>query len=296
MTGVAVHGFPGDEGPVARLAGQLGAPSAWIDLKTFPDGETLPTVPVAGAAATVILYRSLHQPNDRLIPLLQAADAYRRAGVTRLVLAAPYLCYLRQDAVFQPGQPLSRDVIGPLLGRVFDRIVTVQAHLHRTRALKDVFGVPSDNLDIGGDLAALAAGGRRPLIIGPDSESRAWVEAAADRLGLDWAVFDKQRLGDREVRLTLDPSVPITGRDVLLLDDICSSGGTLAQATLQLREAGAARVDVAVAHALFDDQAEARLRAAGVGRILSSNAVPHPTNALDLASVLAGALRNETSA
>lgn len=293
MTRVEVHGFPGDEGPASRLAERLGVRSAWIDLKSFPDGETLPTVPVTGAGA-VILYRSLHQPNDRLIPLLQAADAYRRTGVTRLVLAVPYLCYLRQDAVFQPGQPLSRDVICGWLGRAFDRLVTVQAHLHRTHALGDVLAIPAENLDIGGDLAALASGEGCPMIIGPDSESRTWVRAAADRLGLDWAVFDKQRLGDREVRLTLDPSVRVDGREVLLLDDICSSGGTLAQAALQLREAGAVGVDVAVAHALFDDRAEARLRAAGVGQILSSNSVPHPTNALNLASALAEALRNET--
>lgn len=295
MTRVEVHGFAGDEGPASRLAERLGVPSAWIDLKTFPDGETLPTAPVTGAG-TVILYRSLHQPNDRLIPLLQAADAYRRAGVTRLVLVAPYLCYLRQDTVFQPGQPLSRDVVCGLLGRAFDRLVTVQAHLHRTQALGDVLAIPADNLDIARDLAALASGEGRPMIIGPDSESRTWVQGAADRLGLDWAVFDKLRLGDREVRLTLDPSVRIDGREVLLLDDICSSGGTLAQAALQLCEAGAVRVDVAVAHALFDDQAEARLRAAGVDRVVSSNSVPHSTNALDLASVLAEALRNETIA
>jgi len=233
MSGLAVYGFSEDQGPVTRLAGALGGTVGQIDLKTFPDGETLPTAPLTGAR-TVILYRSLHQPNTRLIPLLQAADACRRAGATRLVLVAPYLCYLRQDKVFAPGQPLSRDVIGPMLGQAFDRIVTVQAHLHRTSSLEAVLGAPADNLDIGGDLAALASDERRPLIVGPDSESEAWVRTAAGRLGLDWAVFDKQRLGDREVLLMLKTAIPIAGRDVLLLDDICSSGGTLEQACRHL--------------------------------------------------------------
>lgn len=292
MTLPRVHGFPGDEAPVGRLAARLGLTPALIELKTFPDGETLPTVRPDGGA-TVILYRSLHQPNTRLVPLLQAADAFRRAGVRRLVLVAPYLCYLRQDTVFAPGQPLSRDVVCGWLGQAFDRLVTVQPHLHRTVSLQGVLGIPADSLDIGGDLAALAAGEGRPLIVGPDSESRPWVQAAAARLGTDWAAFDKQRLGDRDVRLVLDGSTPVAGRAALLLDDICSSGGTLAQAITRLRQAGATRVDVAVAHALFDDQAEARLRAAGAGRILSSDSVPHPTNALDLSGVLAEALRNE---
>lgn len=290
-----VHGFPEDGAPVGRLAARLGLSSALIDLKTFPDGETLPTVRPPGGA-TVILYRSLHQPNTRLIPLLQAADAFRRAGAGRIVLVAPYLCYLRQDTVFAPGQPLSRDVVCGLLGRAFDRLVTVQAHLHRTASLAEVLGIPADNLDIGGDLAALAAGEDRPMVIGPDSESRPWVEAAAARLGTDAAVFDKQRLSDREVRLVLDTPARVAGRAALLLDDICSSGGTLAQAITRLRQAGATRVDVAVAHALFDDQAEARLRAAGAGRILSSDSIPHSTNALDLTGRLADALRSEITA
>lgn len=292
---IQVHGFPGDEAAVERLASALGVASAIVDLKTFPDGETLPTVPVT-RATTVIVYRALNQPNTRLVPLLQAADAWRRAGVSRLVLVAPYLGYLRQDKVFAPGQPLSRDLVCGWLGGAFDRLVTVQAHLHRTASLTEVLGIPATNIDIGGDLAALAAGGDRPLIVGPDRESRPWVQAAAARLGADWAAFDKQRLGDREVRMTLDAAPAVAGRATLLLDDICSSGGTLAQAIHQLRQARAASVDVAVAHALFDPDALDRLREAGARRVLSSDSIPHPTNAFDLTGRLAEALRSEIAA
>ncbi len=292
---VQVHGFPGDEGPVARLATALGVPSAIVDVKTFPDGETLPTVPVT-RATTVIVYRALNQPNTRLVPLLQAADAWRRAGVARLVLVAPYLAYLRQDAVFAPGQPLSRDLICRWLGGAFDRLVTVQAHLHRTASLTETLGIPATNIDIGGDLAALAGAGERLLIVGPDSESRPWVEAAAARLGADWTAFDKQRLGDREVRLSLDVTAKVAGRATLLLDDICSSGGTLVQAIHHLRQAGAASIDVAVAHALFDAEALGRLREAGARRIVSSDSIPHSTNALDLTGRLADVLRSEIPA
>lgn len=295
MTRVEVHGFAGDAAEVGRLAGRLAVPQGLIDLHAFPDGETLPTVPQTDAA-TVILYRSLHHANDRLVSLLLAADAYRRSGVARLVLVAPYLCYLRQDAVFRPGQPLSRDVVGRWLGGAFDRIVTVQAHLHRTADLADVFGAPAESLGIAGDLAILAAGGERPLIVGPDSESGPLAEDAATRLGTDWVVFDKTRLGDRQVRLSLKAPDKVAGRAVLLLDDVCSSGGTMEQAIVLLRQAGAASVDVAVAHALFGADVEARLRAAGARRILSSDSVPNPTNAMELAGVLATALREETTA
>lgn len=292
MTGVEVHGFADEAAEVGRLADALGVAAGEIGLHRFPDGESLPTVP--RAARSVILYRSLHHPDDRLVPLLLAADAYRRAGVERLVLVAPYLCYLRQDAVFRPGQPLSRDVIGRLLGDAFDRVVTVQAHLHRTPDLGSALGTAADNLSVAADLAALfASGPERPLVVGPDVESRPWVEAAAARLGADWTTFDKVRHGDEDVRLTLGATVVVKDRRVLLMDDVCSTGGTLEGAITRLAQAGATAVDVAVAHALFDADVEARLRKAGARRIVSSDSVPHPTNALPLAGALAAALRNE---
>lgn len=295
MSRLQVHGFAEDAAAVDRLAARLATSSGLIDLHRFPDGEVLPTVPLTGAA-TVILYRSLHDANLRLVSLLLAADAYRRSGVTRLVLVAPYLGYLRQDAVFRPGQPLSRDVVGRWLGAAFDRVVTVQAHLHRTNDLTAVFGAPAENLTIAADLAALAAGDERPLVVGPDIESRPLVEQAAKRLGTDWITFDKSRLGDRQVRLMLPSPDRVAGRAVLILDDVCSSGGTLERAIALLRQAGATSIDIAVAHALFASDVEARLRAAGARRILSSDSVPHPTNAMELAGVLAAALRAETTA
>ena len=292
MTGTEVHGFADEAAETGRLAQALGVAAAEIGLHRFPDGESLPTVPQG--ARSVILYRSLHHPDDRLVPLLLAADAYRRAGVERLVLVAPYFCYLRQDAVFKPGQPLSRDVVGRLLGEAFDRLVTVQAHLHRTPDLGAALGTAADNLSVAADLAALFASGlERPLVVGPDVESRPWVEAAADRLRADWTTFDKVRHGDEDVRLTLGAAVDVKDRSVLLMDDVCSTGGTLAGAIARLVQAGATSVDVAVAHALFGADVEARLRKAGARRIVSSDSVPHPTNALPLSGVLAAALRNE---
>jgi len=289
---VAAYGFREDLVPIRRLAARLRLQVGVIDVHRFPDGETLPTAP-ADASSTVILYRSLHHPNERLVELLLAADACRRAGAGRLVLVAPYLCYLRQDAVFEKGQSLSRDVVGGWLGRAFDRIVTVQAHVHRTAQLSDVFGVPCDNLSVAGALASLAAAGERLLVVGPDAESAPWAAAAAAQIGGEATTFRKRRLGDRQVELTLPSDTRFDGRAVLLLDDVCSSGGTLQRAILQLRQAGAKSIDVAVAHALFDAETERRLVCAGARRIISSDSVPHPTNALALDDVLASALKDE---
>lgn len=291
---VVLHAFADEAGPARALAQALGIDCRFVDVHVFPDGEVLPTVP--GAARTTIVYRSLAHPDSRLIPLLLACDAWRRAGAARLVLAAPYLCYLRQDAVFSPGQPMSQQVIGDLLGARFDRIVTVDAHLHRTASIGRVFPQTAAT-----DLAAapavagwLAGRPRRPdLVVGPDTEAEPWVRQVAGPLGAPYRLFSKTRLGDAEVRLVLENAADVAGRDVALVDDICSSGGTLVRAAAMLKAAGARDIVVCVTHALFGTAVEDRLRAAGATSVVSTDAVIHPTNAIGLAPLLADALRAE---
>lgn len=290
MTAV-LHAFEDEAAPAGRLAAALGLEFGLVNLHEFPDGETLPTVP--GAASTVLVYRSVDRPNPKLMPLLLACDAWRRAGARRLVLVAPYLSYLRQDALFEPGQSLSRDVLGGLLAPRFDRIVTVDPHLHRTADLSASWNTPVTVLSAAPLLAAALPGLAAPLVVGPDAEAGAWARALAEALGAPHVTFRKERHGDRDVQLTLPDGVAIRGRSAVLVDDVCSTGVTLERATERLGEAGAASVDVAVTHALFDDEALARLKRAGARRIVSSDSCEHPTNAAPLAGLLAAALRGE---
>lgn len=292
MTPIAVQAFTDQEQAAQRLAEALAIPFREIGLHRFPDGEFLPMTPAP--AETVIAYASLDHPNEKLIALLLAADAWRRAGVTRLVLVAPYLCYMRQDRVFRPGEPLSRDVVCGLLGAAFDRVVTVEAHRHRTPDLSAAFGgIEVEDLSAAGPLASALSRAERPLVVGPDAESEPWVRAVAERLGGDVLVFRKTRLGDAEIRLEPPDLSGVRGRAVLLVDDVASSGATLAGAAALLRRAGAASIEAGVVHALFDHAAEARLRAAGVQRIVSTDSVAHPTNAARLGALLAHALHDE---
>ena len=282
--------FQDEAAPAGRLAKALGVELGIIDVHEFPDGETLPTVP--GAERTTVIYRSLDRPNPKLMPLLLAADSARRSGAERLVLVCPYLCYLRQDEVFAPGEPLSLNVICGLLGRAFDRVVSVDAHLHRTKDLSAVMGIRADDLSAAGPLAEALAG-EPPVVVGPDRESAPWARRIADRLGGELVVFDKERHRDRQVRLTAPDLSIVKGRRVVIVDDVVSSGTTILAATEQLKRAGAASVEVGVVHALFGPDVEARLKAAGVGRIVSTDSVAHPTNAAPLAGLLAEGLKEK---
>ncbi len=294
MTPVAVHAFPDQTAPARRLAKVLEIPFAEVALHRFPDGELLPRTPPP--AETVIVYATLDHPNERLLALLLAADAWRRTGVTRLVLAAPYLCYMRQDRVFRPGEPLSRDVVCGLLGGAFDRIATVEAHMHRTLDLSAVFGgIEADDLSAADALAEALKFEEPPLVVGPDAESRPWVAAVAERIGGEALTLRKVRRGDADVTVEAPALGCVRGRPVVVVDDVCSSGATLLATATALRAAGAASVAVAVVHALFDADVAHRLAAAGVSRVISTDSVVHPSNAVPLAPLLARALRDEVS-
>jgi ribose-phosphate pyrophosphokinase len=239
-----------------------------IELHRFPDGEL--RVRVGPAASTTIIYIPFDQPNDKLLTVLFAAEALRRDGAERLVLVAPYLCYMRQDAAFQKGEAVSQRVIGGLLAGIVDRVITVDAHLHRTTDLQSVSPhIEADNLSAAPAIADALRGARldlRTIIVGPDEESRPWVSDLADRLGVVHAVAQKSR-GDRSAEIGFaDPKV-FAGRPVLLVDDIVSSGGTLMACAKALAAANAKTIDVIITHALFPAEMASEFVRAGIGPV-----------------------------
>ena len=281
-----------DERAVAeRLARELGAPLHVVALHRFPDGESLPTVPAT--SGHVVLYRSLNRPDRKLTSLLLAADAWRRAGASRLTLVAPYLCYMRQDAVFRAGEPLSRDVVTGWLRAAFDRVSTVDPHLHRTPDLAALLGAETVTLSAGPLLAdAIGPGAEDWVIVGPDAESGQWVSRVAAALGVASLMLSKARLGDRSVRLSSSSLELVRGRAAVLVDDVSSSGGTLRQAVQRLLAAGARSVDVAVTHSLLRLSDERRLHGVGARRILCTDSC-RPDGPVRLAALLASTLKDD---
>lgn len=278
-----------------RLARRLGLPLYVIDTHAFPDGEI--RVTIGAAAATTILFASLDRPNDKLIALLFAAEALRRGGCRRIVLVAPYLCYMRQDAAFRDGETISQRAIGRMLANTVDRIVTVDAHLHRTAAIGDVFpGIRADNLSAMPAIAAVlrtAPYDRSTVVVGPDAESAGWVGELAGLLGLAHQVARKSRRGDRSVEIEFSDRAALRGRPMLLADDIVSSGGTLITCAEALRHAGAASIEAVITHALYPPELRGAFARAGIHSLRSCCSVPHPTNAFPLDGLFADALADE---
>lgn len=292
---VSVQGLPSSSREAAALAARLGTPFHEIAVHAFPDGEL--RVTVGAASATTIVYASLDRPNDKLVALMFAAEALRRGGTRRLVLVAPYLCYMRQDTAFAAGEAVSQRVVGALLARCFDRVVTVDAHLHRTPDIASVFpGIQSDNLSAMPAIAeTLRRGGLDPatVVAGPDAESLPWVSDLAGRLRLRHTVATKTRHGDRSVAIEFSDRACVSGHPALIVDDIVSSGGTIVACARALTAAGAIAIDVVVTHALFPEAAHREMISAGIRSIRSTRSVPHFTNAIALDELLRDALRDE---
>lgn len=290
---VILHAFRDQAAEAQRLAAALRVPLAFVDVHTFPDGEVLPRIP--SPASTTIVYRSLNQPNARLVELLLSVDAWRSNGVKRLVLAAPYLPYMRQDMAFRSGEPVSQRVLAGLLDDAFDRIVTVDPHLHRTPSLEALFPNCECVHLFGADalVSRLRTSPPSPetLVVGPDIESRPWVTRIADPLGLDHATFRKVRRSDVDVGIAAPLDLPVAGRPILLVDDICSTGGTLREATAILRSSGAASITVFVTHMLGDTTVAESVLRAGATRIISTDSCAGPTSEIYLADLFAQALQ-----
>ena len=288
-----VLSFPESRPQAQQLAEAMGITCKPVALHYFPDGESKLTLP-PDLPEEVIFHRSLDHPNDKLVELLLATESAREQGAQHLTLVAPYLCYMRQDKAFHPGEVVSQKIIGRFLARLFDQVLTVDTHLHRIQRLEEAIPITEAH-----NLTATRAMGEfllqeqlHPLLLGPDSESRQWVAAIADVAQLDYVIAEKTRLGDREVRVHL-PEADYKNRDIVIVDDVISSGHTVAVAAEQLKQKGVHAVHCLITHALFANDAIEHLKAAGVQHIWSSDSITHSSNVIPLAPLLAEALKGK---
>ena len=280
------------QAPLAlSLANLMNLDSMPILRHDFLDGEFKLQLPET-LASRVYLFCTLDHPNEKLLELLFAAKTARKMGVEHITLIAPYLAYMRQDTAFHPGEVVSQKIIGGLLASLFDAVITVDPHLHRINKLEEVIPIAHVLVISAANLLGQFVAQQRtdPLLIGPDTESYQWIEQAAKPNNLEYSVASKTRYGDFEVEIDL-PKISFDGRSVVMLDDIASSGHTLARAAELALSKGAKSVDVAIAHALFNSDVMNLLKESGVENIWSADTVMHPTNVVSVLPDIARALQ-----
>ncbi|MBV8468218.1 MAG: ribose-phosphate pyrophosphokinase [Burkholderiales bacterium] len=291
-SGLDVFAFPGSESAANALARNLQAPLHPITVHRFPDEEALVTLPDRHDADTAVIVCSLDRPDAKLAALLFAADQARCQGINRLGLVAPYLAYMRQDKRFHAGEAISSRTFASVLSHHFDFLVTVDPHLHRYSTLDEVFTIPSSVVSAAPAVAEwIAAKVERPLLIGPDSESAQWIEATAKLIDAPSCVLQKTRRGDADVSVSIPDIAAYRCHTPVLLDDIISTGRTMAAAVRQLVGAGGPAPVCIGVHAIFADDAYRMLCASGGGATVTCNTIVHVSNEIDVMPLVAAAIR-----
>lgn len=261
-----------------------------ISCHTFPDEETLLTLSSNCQDRPVIIWQSLSAPNTKALPLLFAAETARRLGASRIGLCSPYLAYMRQDTDFHDGECISARVFADFLSNHFDFLVTVDPHLHRISHLSEIFSIPNRALHAPEVISQwISANVTSPLLVGPDGESRQWVEATAELIDAPYVVFEKKRLSDKHVELTAPDFAGYQDRNPVLLDDIASSGTTLLTCLEKINQLHHGLPYCIVVHALLNQTAYDLIQSK-CKSFVSTNTILHPSNQIDLYPLLNQAL------
>jgi ribose-phosphate pyrophosphokinase len=281
--------FPENEQMASRLAALCGGETGSLDLNAFPDGESHLRFRSDLAGRSVVLVCTLARPDPKIPALIFAAEAARDLGARRVGLVAPYLCYMRQDRRFQPGEAVTSRSFAALLSRSCDWLATIDPHLHRYKSLGEIYSSPARALHAGPAIAEwIRINVDNPFLIGPDEESRQWVGAVAADCGAAFTVLSKERLGDRSVKTSpAELRIPQACTPVIL-DDIVSTGATMVEA-LRLLRSFSSRQPIAIGvHGLLCDGA-GRILEAG-GRLVTTNTVPNPMAAIDMSGLIAAGI------
>jgi len=275
----------------AGVAKQLGHPLVKPELTRFPDGELYVRADAKFEGEHAIVVQSTPYPqNDNLVELCLLLDLAKDLGASRVTAVAPYLAYSRQDKRFKPGEAISIRTICKLIERSgASDVFTVDVH---EEGVMRNFACPAYNLTamplIGKYLAKLDL--HDPIIIAPDEEASPFAKRVAVELMADHDYLEKRRVTPTQVEVR-PKRLSVSGRDVVIVDDIISTGGTIIEAAKILKKQGARRFYAACAHPVFAGKALKRVLAAGVRKIVATDTIEHRTSVVSVAPVIAEAIR-----
>ncbi len=288
MSRPVLYALPGNEAMAALLRERLDAEEGRLETRQFPDGESYVRFATDPRGRDTVLVCTLDRPDEKFLRLAFAASAARDLGASSVGLVAPYLCYLRQDTRFKPGEAVTSATFARLLSSQVDWLVTADPHLHRYSSLADVYTVPARTVHAAPLVSRwIDENVEYPLLIGPDVESEQWVAEVAEVIGAPYHVLDKTRRGDRDVDIVLpDLRESGRGRTAVLVDDIVSSARTMTATARLLAEQGLPKPMAVAVHGLFAEGAWEEL-SPHTARIATTNTVLHASNAIDVSAALA---------
>jgi ribose-phosphate pyrophosphokinase len=261
-----------------EIAAYLGVALTPVQLGHFPDGEISVEIPVSVRGEDLFVLQTIaRQPNEYLVELLIMIDALKRASAKSITAVIPYFGYCRQDRKSRPRDPITAKLVANLIATAgATHLLTMDLHAGQ---LEGFFDIPVDHLHampLLGKSFLERAGGQNYVVVAPDIGSVKLAHTYAKFLHTDLVIIDKQRLSPQ-----LTEVVAVIGdveeKNVLLADDMCSTGETLMSAAKACREKGAKKIFAAVTHGWFDEKTILALEESPIEALLVCNTIPpHP--------------------
>jgi ribose-phosphate pyrophosphokinase len=266
-----------------RLARALKTDVVEVKYSRFPDGEQYLTT---GRLDDETIIVGSVVDNDALVQLLLIIDACD-CSENRLVL--PYMGYARQDKRFRQGEPVSARAVAQAVSRGVSEIITV--NIHEKEVLR-YFGVPASNISVAPDIGSYIKTLHQdnPLILAPDDGALEFARNVASTGGWDFDHLEKNRISGVEVRMA-PKQLSAASRSVVIVDDIISTGGTIATASGMLYQQGANDVFAVCVHGVLTGGAYVRLMAAGIRDVICSDTIERGCSKISAAESIAAALK-----
>ena len=256
------------------IADYIGVPLGDATVSSFPDGETFVKINENVRGRDVFIIQPTCPPtNQNLMELLIMVDAARRASAARITAVIPFFGYARQDRKDQPRVPITAKLVANLLTAAgVDRVLTMDLHAQQVAGF---FDIPVDHLFAAPVLIRYlrSKGIANPVVVSPDVGGLKMASAYSQALNASLAIVAKRRKSPTEIE-ALNVIGEVDGRDVILVDDLTETAGTLCSAAKILKERGAASIIAGVSHAVLSDLAIERLKTSAIAELITTNSVP----------------------
>jgi ribose-phosphate pyrophosphokinase len=257
-----------------EISQELKLPMGQAVVSRFSDGEIRVKLEENVRGMDVFVLQSASDPvNTHIMELLIMIDALRRSSAQRISAVIPYYGYARQDRKDQPRVPITAKLVADLIATAgTHRVLTVDLHAGQ---IQGFFNIPVDHLFATPVLLDYfrQSNLRDPVVVSPDAGGVERARAFAKRLRASLAIIDKRREGPNETKL-MNIIGEVTKRDVIILDDMIDTAGTIAQGAAALRKKGALRIVACCTHAVLSGPAIDRLNASPLDEVVVTNTVP----------------------
>jgi len=276
------------------LAKSLKANYLPVEHRTFPDGEIKPRILKLSKAKVGVLLLDMYQDEDinaYIIRFLILANRLKQE-CSKVIGVIPYLPYARQDKEFKPGDSISASIIGNLISQNCDYFLTINPHEHRM-LLSEMVSCLSKSLSIFPYFAKEFKDVQDPIVIGPDSEAVAFVKSFVQDSGMETMICLKERdITHGTVQVAIPKDVVLKDRNLIVVDDVVSTGGTLLKLVWQLKEHQPKSISYAFAHGLLVGETEESLKKTKPLKIISSNTIRNEFADVDCIPLLKEEIEN----